>query len=99
MRVFQREPALGLTAFLLVGLMAVFIVLPQAQVILTPGLQGYQAFFDEGPNWLTATRNSIWVTLRGTATAVLLGFVFAYAMVYSRMPWKPLFRMVAILPM
>ena len=34
-----------------------------------------------------------------TTTAVLLGFVYAYAMVYSRMPWKPFFRLIAILPM
>jgi len=29
------------------------------------------------------------VTFRGTITAVLLGFVFAYAMFYSRILWKP----------
>ena len=34
-----------------------------------------------------------------TTTAVLLGFVYAYAMVYSRMPWKPFFRLMAVLPM
>src|SRR5438094_556252 len=80
-------------------LMAVFIVLPQVQVVIVPGLAGYVAFFTEGPNWLNATRNSIIVMLLSTTTAVLLGFVYAYAMVYSHMPWKPLCRMVAILPM
>ena len=29
MRVFVREPALGLTAFVLIGLMAMFIIYPQ----------------------------------------------------------------------
>ncbi len=43
--------------------------------------------------------NSIEVTLLSTATAVLLGFVYAYAMVYSDMPWKPFFRLVGILPL
>src|SRR5207248_1552725 len=80
-------------------LMAVFIVLPQVQVVLVPGIQGYLDFFREGPNWLNATRNSITVMLLSTTTAVLLGFVYAYAMVYSDMPWKPLFRIVAVLPM
>src|SRR5438045_1394120 len=99
MRVFTREPRLGLTALGLVSLMELFIVYPQAQVVVVPGVAGYQAFFSEGPNWVRATTNSLWVMTRGTATAVLLGFVFAYAMVYSRIPGKPLFRMIAILPM
>ena len=34
-----------------------------------------------------------------TTTAVALGFVYAYAMVYSQMPWKPFFRLIAILPL
>src|SRR3982075_1574823 len=79
--------------------MGVFIVLPEVQVVLVPGLEGYLAFFREGPNWVNATRNSIIVMLLSTTTAVLLGFVYAYAMVYSRMPWKPLFRLLAVLPM
>ena len=52
-----------------------------------------------GPNWLRATQNSLWVMTFSTTTAVLLGFVYAYAMVYCRMPWKPFFRLIAILPL
>ncbi len=99
MKVFIREPALGAATFVLVALMVVFIVLPQVQVVLVPGIEGYLAFFREGPNWLRATQNSLVVMLLSTPTAVALGFVYAYAMVYSRMPWKPFFRMIAILPM
>jgi iron(III) transport system permease protein len=99
MKVFVREPALGLVTLGMVTLMALFIVLPQVQVVLVPGIEGYLAFFREGPNWLNATRNSIVVMLLGTTTAVLLGFLYAYAMVYSRMPWKPFFRLIAVLPM
>jgi iron(III) transport system permease protein len=98
-KVFVREPTLGLVTLGLVTLMAVFIVLPQVQVVLVPGVEGYLAFFRDGPNWLNATRNSIVVMLLGTPTAVLLGFLYAYAMVYSRMPWKPFFRLIAVLPM
>ncbi len=99
MKVFRREPALGATAFVLVALMAVFIVLPQVQVVVTPGIEGYRAFFREGPNWLRAAQNSLVVMVLSTTTAVALGFVYAYAMVYSRMPWKPFFRLIAILPL
>ncbi|MCC7368702.1 MAG: iron ABC transporter permease [Chloroflexi bacterium] len=99
MKVFIREPALGLTALVLVGLMIAFIIIPQVQVVLAPGLKGYEAFFREGPNWIRATQNSLWVMLYSTTTAVVLGFIYAYAMVYSRMPWKRFFRLIAILPM
>src|SRR5919198_3859398 len=99
MRVFVREPALGLTSLLLVGLLAVFVVFPLAQVAIVPGPEGYRAFFSEGPNWLRATQNSLTVMPLSTTTAVLLGFIYAYAMVYSHMPWKRFFRLIAVLPM
>lgn len=99
MRIFVREPALGLTAFVLIGLMGMFIIYPQVQVVAVPGIRGYETFFREGPNWIRATQNSLWVMTFSTTTAVLLGFVYAYAMVYSRMPWKPFFRLIAILPL
>ncbi|MFN8526267.1 MAG: iron ABC transporter permease [Chloroflexota bacterium] len=99
MLVFLREPSLGLTTLALVSLMAAFIVYPQFQVVLAPGLAGYEAFFREGPNWIRATQNSLVVMLLSTTTAVTLGFFYAYAMVYSAMPWKPFFRLIAVLPM
>src|SRR5919197_409228 len=99
MRVFVREPSLGLVTFLLVGLMGVFIVLPQVLVVLAPGLAGYQTFFQEGPNWLRATQNSLTVMLLSTTTAVALGFVYAFGMTRADMRWKPLFRLIAVLPM
>jgi iron(III) transport system permease protein len=99
MRVFVREPSLGLTALAMVALMALFIVFPQVQVVLVPGLDGYFSFFREGPNWLNATFNSLRIMLLSTTTAVILGFIYAYAMVYSHMPFKPFFRVLAVLPM
>ena len=80
-------------------MVALLIANAGVQVVLVPGMQGYLDFFREGPNWLNATRNSITVMLLSTTTAVLLGFVYAYAMVYSHMPWKPFFRILAVLPM
>jgi iron(III) transport system permease protein len=98
-RVFLREPSLGIVTLILVGLMVAFIIYPQAQVVLVPGVQGYETFFREGPNWVRATQNSLWVMTFSTTTAVILGFFYAYAMVYSQMPWKRFFRLIAILPM
>ena len=99
MRIFIREPSLGVTTLAMVGLMVVFIVLPQVQVVLVPGLVGYAAFFTEGPNWVRATLNSLTVMLLSTTTAVIVGFVYAFGMTRTDMRWKPLFRLVAVLPM
>ena len=99
MRTFRREPWLGVVTGAMVALMVAFIVVPQVQVFAVPGLEGYSAFFREGPNWVRATQNSLVTMALGTTTAVALGFVYAYAMVYSNMPWKPFFRLIAILPL
>jgi iron(III) transport system permease protein len=98
MRSLIREPALGLVLFILLSLMALFIIYPQVQVVVVPGPSGYVKFFEEG-TWIKPLQNSITVTVLSTSTAVLLGFIYAYAMVYSRMPWKGFFRLIAILPL
>src|SRR2546425_4000590 len=98
MRSLRREPALLLALLAVVALVLMFIVYPQLQVVLTPGPGGYVEFLEEG-TWLVPFRNSLQLTLLSTTTAVLLGFIYAYAMVYSNMRWKPFFRLIGILPL
>jgi iron(III) transport system permease protein len=97
MRSLQREPGLLLALLAVIALVTVFILYPQIRVILTPGT-GYIDFFTGG-SWVRATLNSLQVMALSTTTAVLLGFVFAYAMVYTPMRWKPFFRIIGILPL
>lgn len=99
MKTFRREPALGFTALLLVSLMGLFILLPQLEVLVAPGVGGYQHFLSENSSWVRALQNSLAIVVLSTATSVALGFFYAYAVVYSNMPWKPFFRLIAILPM
>src|SRR5438309_2187525 len=98
MRSLQREPALLLALLVVTALVFLFVVYPQLQVVLTPGPGGYVQYLQEG-TWVGPLRNSIQLTLLSTTTAVVLGFVYAYAMVYSNMRWKPFFRLVGILPL
>lgn len=98
MKALTREPALGVTLIILLALMGLFIIYPQVRVVAVPGLGGYIAFFQEG-TWIEPLQNSLTVMVLSTSTAVLLGFIYAYAMVYSDMPWKGFFRLVAILPL
>lgn len=94
----RREPSLMLALAIVVGLVLAFIVYPQVNVVLTPGTTGYIEFL-QGGTWLRPLQNSLTVTLLSTTTAVVLGFIYAYAMVYTDMPWKPFFRIVGILPL
>src|SRR5256884_4243629 len=98
MRSLQREPALLLALLAVTALVLLFVVYPQLQVVLTPGPGGYVQYLQDG-TWVGPLRNSIQLTLLSTTTAVVLGFVYAYAMVYSNMRWKPFFRLVGILPL
>src|SRR6266498_891410 len=98
MRSLQREPVLLLALLAAIGLVLAFIVYPQIQVVLVPGPDGYVSFLTGG-TWTLPLTNSIKITLLSTTTAVLIGFVFAYAMVYTDMRWKPLFRLIGILPL
>src|SRR5213594_3796537 len=98
MRSLRREPALLLALLAVAALVLLFVVYPQLQVVLTPGPGGYVQFLQEG-SWQRPLSNSVQVTLLSTTTAVLLGFIYAYAMVYSNMRWKPFFRLIGILPL
>src|SRR5215470_3311082 len=98
MRKTLREPALVLTLGVVVGLLVFFVIYPQLRVVLVPGLAGYVEFFRE-QTWVKPLLHSLQITVLSTTTAVTLGFVYAYAMVYSDMPWKPFFRLVGILPL
>lgn len=98
MQRLRREPLLVLTLVGMIGLLLAFVVYPMLRVALVPGLGGYVAFARE-QTWVRPLANSLQITALSTTTAVALGFVYAYAMVYSRMPWKPFFRLVGILPL
>src|SRR5881296_926477 len=98
MRSLRREPALLLALLAVTALVLLFVVYPQLQVVLTPGPGGYVQYL-EGGTWVTPFVHSLEVMALSTTSAVLLGFVYAYAMVYSNMRWKPFFRLIGILPL
>src|SRR5260221_529643 len=97
MRSLQREPGLLLALLAVIALVALFILSPQIRVILTPGT-GYVDFMTGG-SWQKPLINSLEVMALSTTSAVILGFVFAYGMVYTNMPWKPFFGLIGILPL
>src|SRR5271166_2758216 len=98
MRRTLREPALVYCLIISVSLLFAFVIYPQLRVIFLPSIGQYLDFFN-GQTWVKPLWHSLESTLLATSSAVLLGFIYAYAMVYSHMPWKPFFRMIGILPL
>ena len=94
----RREPSLLVALLVVTGLVLVFVLYPQLRVITEPGASGYIEFL-AGTTWVRPLQNSLTVTALSTTTAVLLGFVYAYGMVYTDMRGKPFFRLVGILPL
>lgn len=94
----RREPSLLIALLAVTGLVLVFIVYPQLRVVTEPGGTGYIDFIT-GQTWVRPLQNSLSVTALSTTTAVLLGFIYAYAMVYTDMRGKPFFKLVGILPL
>lgn len=94
----RREPSLLLALLAVTGLVLAFIVYPQLRVVTEPGGSGYVDFLT-GQTWIRPLQNSLTVTALSTTTAVLLGFIYAYAIVYTDMRGKPFFRLVGILPL
>src|SRR5438477_1633814 len=97
MRSLRREPGVLLALLAVIVPVLIFIVYPQVRVVVTPG-DSYVEFFTGG-TWRNSLIHSLQVMALSTTTAVTLGFIYAYAMVYSDMHWKPFFRLVGILPL
>ena len=95
--------ALALVAALLVA----FLALPLA-AILREAMHDAQGRFVAAANFVAYAQtpallqslwNSLWVSALVTLLAVPMAFAAAYALTRSRMPFKPLFRGITLLPL
>jgi iron(III) transport system permease protein len=92
------DPGL-LAAFLLVsGVLLVFVFYPAMRVISYPALSEYLAIPDNA-RWIAALRNSLLMMVLSTATATLVGFVYAYATSREDLPGRRLFQLLSLLPL
>lgn len=93
-----REPALLFAVGGSVVLLALFLFLPLGKVLAMPGLADWLAYF-ETPRFVKATLNSLFMAVISTASATVLGFVFAYAVTYVEVPGSRFFRIIGLLPL
>ena len=90
--------ALLLLAFLAGPLLAILQQAVQDAQGRFVGLSNFIAYA-KTPALMTSLWNSVWVSALVTVVTVPLAFGFAYALTRSRMPFKPLFRGVTLIPL
>jgi iron(III) transport system permease protein len=92
---------------LLVALLIVAIALPLGVLLLKSfqdrsgvfvGLANYVRYFST-PLLVTSLWNSVWISSLSTAIVTALAFLFAYALTRTKMPGKPVFTAIAMLPL
>ena len=90
---------LGLgAAIIVVGLLAVFVLFPVVRVLAQPGVPEWVRLFTD-PRWLRLGGNTLMIGALSTVSAVMLGFLFAYATSRPDVPLRNLFKIIAILPL
>lgn len=93
-----REPALLAVLLAVTALLLIFVVLPVLRVLTVPSADHWLQYFQREA-FVKATRNSLFMAVVSTTSAMLVGFLYAYALVRADIPAKPLFRTVALLPL
>ena len=90
---------LGLgAAIIVVGLLAVFVLFPVVRVLAQPGVPEWVRLLTD-PRWLRLGGNTLMIGVLSTVSAVMLGFLFAYATSRPDVPLRNLFKLIAILPL
>lgn len=100
----MRQPGLFLTIVASLVILVVFCIYPVLRVLLATIVK------DGGWDWsvvvntvtsryfLTSLWNSVWLGIVVAVLGSIVGFIFAYAITRTEMPWKKFFHYMAMLP-
>ncbi|MDR5683235.1 MAG: iron ABC transporter permease [Armatimonadota bacterium] len=94
----RADPGLAIAFGAAAAVLGAFVLYPAFRVLVYPSWQDYLAI-PHSVRWVQAARNSLLMMVLSTATATLLGFVFAFATTRIDVPGRRFFRTVAMLPL
>lgn len=97
MKVLLREPPLLASIAVLFLLFGLFIIYPFVKILLVPDAEHWTRALTSR-EFLEVFSHTLFSSLAATTTAIIFGFIFAYAVNYTDMPGKRFFRVVALLP-
>lgn len=92
-----KEPSLLITILITFAWFGLFIIYPFAKITLLPEKSHWVSAFTD-KRLLEAFWHTILSSTLSTATATILGFIYAYTLNYTRVPGKKFMRIVALLP-
>lgn len=94
-RLWRYDRSLLLSYVVVVAFLAVFVVGPLVAVSLSPSGADWSRVFNT-PRWRSAGLNTLLMALLSTTSSVLLGTVYAFAMVKARVPGH---RFLSVVPL
>ena len=97
LRALRREPQLLAAIAILFALFAIFVIYPFVRLICVPTMEDWNAAIHGQAFW-EAFWHTLASSLLATTTAMVLGFLYAYAMNYVELPGRRFFQVVALLP-
>src|SRR6266498_4527000 len=92
-----REPVTLLLGLLIIVSLVVFVLLPIVEVVTYPPLLDYLALPDNG-RWIRAGLNTFRMVVLSTASATLVGFIYAFVISRPELPARRALRLIATLP-
>lgn len=96
MRALRGEPQLLATIAVLFALFAVFVLYPFVRLLLVPTAEDWSAAIG-GRAFLEAFWHTLASSFLAAATAMSMGFLYAYAMQYVELPGRRFFQVAATL--
>ncbi len=97
MKRLKNEPLLLMVIVLIILLVGYFTIWPVIKVITVPQASDYAQLFAKR-RWISALKNSLFMTVVSTLSCTAVAFLFAYVVSRLDVPCKGLFRFVALLP-
>ncbi|TVQ25655.1 MAG: iron ABC transporter permease [Spirochaetaceae bacterium] len=91
-----KEPGVAISYVALSVFLLFFIVGPLVVVFLEPGAADWARVWTT-PRWRTAIGNTLSMAFRSTATALLVGLVYAIAIERGNFPGKRIFELIPLL--
>ena len=91
MRKLLKEPVLLLTMLLIIACLLLFVLYPIIRVFSYPSLKNFIEV-PQNLRYLRAIKNSLLMVVLSTSTATLFGFLFAYTITRTEVPFKKVLK-------
>ena len=97
LKVLFREPPLLISIIIIFAFFGLFILFPFFKLLFIPTATDWMRAIT-GKEFIEAFRNTMFSSLLATTSAIIIGFIYAYAINYVDIPGKRFFQIVALLP-